>query len=62
MTWTTFFIALALVAIIEGIGPLLFPKKWRNYLLGVSIQPTNQLRQIGGVLVVIGVISLFYLT
>ena len=24
MTWTTFFIALALVAIIEGIGPLLF--------------------------------------
>lgn len=62
MTWTTFFIALALVAIVEGVGPLLFPQRWRNYLLSVSIQPTNQLRQIGGVLVVIGVVSLWYLT
>ena len=62
MTWTTFFIALAIVAIIEGIGPLLFPKRWRNYLLAVSIQPINQLRQVGGVLVVIGVICLWYLT
>mgnify|MGYP001022728059 CR=1 FL=1 len=40
--------ALALVLIIEGIGPLLFPNKWRNYLLQISQQPSNQLRQIGG--------------
>lgn len=53
--------ALALVLIIEGLGPLLFPNKWRRYLLQVSQQPSNQLRQIGGVLVVFGAILLIYL-
>ena len=52
--------ALALVFIIEGLGPLLFPNKWRRYLLQVSQQPSNQLRQIGGVLVVFGVLLLLY--
>ncbi|BFT29016.1 DUF2065 domain-containing protein [Alteromonas sp. D210916BOD_24] len=52
--------ALAIVLIVEGIGPLLFPNKWRNYLLQISLQPTNQLRQIGGVLVIIGVLLLMY--
>lgn len=52
--------ALALVLIIEGLGPLLFPNKWRRYLLQVSQQPSNQLRQIGGVLVVFGAILLIY--
>ncbi|KXJ59687.1 MAG: hypothetical protein AXW14_15005 [Alteromonas sp. Nap_26] len=52
--------ALALVLIIEGLGPLLFPNKWRRYLLQVSQQPSNQLRQIGGVLVVFGVLLLLY--
>ncbi|MEC8373451.1 MAG: DUF2065 domain-containing protein [Pseudomonadota bacterium] len=52
--------ALALVLIVEGIGPLLFPNKWRNYLLQVSQQPSNQLRQMGGVLVIIGTLLLLY--
>ena len=52
--------ALALVLIVEGIGPLLFPNKWRNYLLQVSQQPINQLRQMGGVLVIIGTLLLLY--
>lgn len=54
--------ALAIVCIIEGIGPLLMPGRWRLYLLSVSQQPSNQLRQVGGVLVVIGMVSLFYLS
>ncbi len=53
--------ALALVLIIEGIGPLLFPDRWRLYLLQVSQHPSNKLRQLGGVLVVAGLVSLFYL-
>lgn len=53
--------ALALVLIIEGIGPLLFPDRWRLYLLQVSQHPSNKLRQLGGVLVVTGLVSLFYL-
>ncbi|MEC7510536.1 MAG: DUF2065 domain-containing protein [Pseudomonadota bacterium] len=52
--------AVAIVLIIEGVGPLLFPNKWRNYLLQISLQPTNHLRQIGGVLVIIGVLLLVY--
>lgn len=54
--------ALAIVCIIEGLGPLLMPNRWRLYLLQVSQQPGNQLRQVGGVLVIIGVVSLFYLS
>ncbi|WP_334031435.1 DUF2065 domain-containing protein [Alteromonas sp. P256] len=58
MSW--FIPALALVLIIEGIGPLLFPNKWRNYLLQISQQPSNQLRQIGGVLVIFGTLLLLF--
>ncbi len=54
--------ALAIVCIIEGLGPLLMPNRWRLYLLQVSQQSSNQLRQVGGVLVIIGVVSLFYLS
>ncbi|QJR80487.1 DUF2065 domain-containing protein [Alteromonas pelagimontana] len=53
--------ALAIVCILEGLGPLLIPNRWRLYMLQISQQPSNQLRQVGGVLVIIGFISLFYL-
>jgi uncharacterized protein YjeT (DUF2065 family) len=52
--------AFALVLVIEGIGPLLFPNKWRNYLHQISQQPSNQLRQVGGTLVIIGVMLLLF--
>ncbi|AEE21097.1 DUF2065 domain-containing protein [Paraglaciecola chathamensis] len=57
----TLLIAFALVLIIEGIGPMLFPNKWRNYLQQMVEQPVNQLRSIGGTLVTIGLVSLFFL-
>lgn len=57
----TLFIAFAIVLILEGIGPMLFPNKWRNYLRQMVEQPVNQLRSVGGVLVTIGVVSLFFL-
>ena len=41
MSW--FLPALAMVLIIEGLGPLLFPNKWRNYLQKLSQQPSNEL-------------------
>ena len=47
--------ALAIVCIVEGLGPLIMPDRWRLYLLSVSQQSSNSLRQVGGVLVVIGV-------
>ncbi|MDU0353660.1 DUF2065 domain-containing protein [Paraglaciecola aquimarina] len=54
-------IALAIVLIIEGIGPMLFANKWQRFLLQIAQQPANQLRSMGGVMVVIGVTSLIYL-
>jgi uncharacterized protein YjeT (DUF2065 family) len=53
--------ALAMVLIVEGIGPMLFANKWQHYLKQVSQQPMNQLRTMGGILVTIGVVSLLYL-
>jgi uncharacterized protein YjeT (DUF2065 family) len=55
------FIALAIVLIVEGIGPMLFAKRWQYFLQKISQQPVNQLRTTGGVLVTIGIVSLFYL-
>ena len=53
--------AIAMVLIVEGIGPMLFANKWQRFLLQVSQQPVNQLRTMGGGLVTIGVVSLIYL-
>lgn len=52
--------ALGLVLIIEGLGPLLFPNKWRSYLQKIAEQPTTQMQQLGGILVIAGVLLLFF--
>ncbi|MEZ9707315.1 DUF2065 domain-containing protein [Vibrio breoganii] len=54
-------IALGLVLILEGIGPLLAPNAWRNMMAQLSQQPDNQLRRLGGCLVVSGAVITFML-
>jgi uncharacterized protein YjeT (DUF2065 family) len=54
-------VALDMVLIVEGIGPMLFAHKWQRFLQQISQQPINQLRTMGGVLVTIGLVSLMYL-
>lgn len=54
--WT----ALGLVLLIEGLGPMLFPNKWRSYLQKIAEQPTAQMQQVGGILVAAGVLLLFF--
>ncbi|EEX35575.1 MULTISPECIES: DUF2065 domain-containing protein [Vibrio] len=49
-------VALGLVLIVEGLGPLIAPNFWRNMVAQLSEQPDNQLRRIGGCLVVAGVV------
>ena len=49
-------LALGLVLIVEGLGPLLAPKGWRNMIAQLSQQPDEQLRRIGGCLVVAGAV------
>ncbi|WP_293758938.1 DUF2065 domain-containing protein [uncultured Paraglaciecola sp.] len=53
--------AIAMVLVVEGIGPMLFANKWQGFLQQVSQQPVAQLRTMGGILVTIGVVSLIYL-
>lgn len=54
-------LACALLLVIEGIGPMLFTKRWRNYLLSVAQLPLNQLRTVGGGMVVTGLVGLLFL-
>lgn len=53
--------AVAMVMIVEGIGPMLFANKWQVFLQKVSQQPVDQLRTMGGILVTIGLVSLIFL-
>lgn len=54
MTLSTLLLAFALLLIFEGLGPALFPNKWKKYLTELSSQPSNQLRIIGISLILIG--------
>jgi uncharacterized protein YjeT (DUF2065 family) len=53
--------AIAIVLIVEGIGPMLFANKWQRFLQQISQQAVTQLRTMGGILVTIGVVSLIFL-
>ena len=49
-------LAVGFLLITEGIGPLITPIGWRNMMAEMSKQPNNQLRRIGGCLVVSGLV------
>ena len=46
--------AIGLVLVVEGLGPLLAPRGWREMVSQLSQQNDNTLRRIGGCLVVAG--------
>jgi uncharacterized protein YjeT (DUF2065 family) len=52
-------LALGFVLIVEGIGPLVAPNGWRRMVAQLSEQPDNQLRRVGGCLVVAGAVIAF---
>ena len=52
-------LAIGLVLVVEGLGPLITPRGWRNMMAQLSEQPDNQLRRIGGCLVVAGAVIAF---
>lgn len=56
-----FWIALALLLVIEGLTPMLLPKQWQNMLRDISQLPPEKIRTYGGVMVTIGAVSLFFL-
>jgi uncharacterized protein YjeT (DUF2065 family) len=41
--------------------PLLIPDKWKQFLMQMALQPSESLRRMGGILVVIGGTSAYFL-
>ncbi len=58
---TSILMGLGLLLLFEGLGPLLMPKAWQQMLRLLSEQPPEQLRRIGGSLVVVGAVILWML-
>ncbi|SON50775.1 DUF2065 domain-containing protein [Vibrio tapetis] len=52
-------LAIGIVLIVEGLGPLVAPNGWRQMVAQLSQQPDNQLRRVGGCLVVTGAVIAF---
>ncbi|MBP2169511.1 uncharacterized protein YjeT (DUF2065 family) [Erwinia toletana] len=52
----TILLALALVLVIEGLGPMLLPRAWRSMIHAMTQLPDHLLRRFGGGLVVAGMV------
>ncbi|NDJ59176.1 DUF2065 domain-containing protein [Enterobacteriaceae bacterium 4M9] len=53
--------ALALVLVLEGLGPMLFPSLWRRMISSIATLPDTTLRRYGGALVVAGFVIYYML-
>ncbi|MBN0343308.1 DUF2065 domain-containing protein, partial [Pseudomonas aeruginosa] len=49
------------VLVLEGLGPLLYPRAWRKMVASLSQLPDNLLRRFGGGLVVAGIVIYYML-
>ncbi|SHH96449.1 hypothetical protein SAMN02745129_3355 [Ferrimonas marina] len=57
---TTMMLVIAGVLVIEGLGPLLFPRQWKKMLTELFQLETPVLRRFGGAMVTAGLV-LFYI-
>jgi uncharacterized protein len=60
--WTTFFMALALVLIIEGVLPFLAPNLWRDVFRRIIQMSDGQIRFVGLSSMIAGVLILYVKT
>ena len=58
---STILLALGLVLVLEGLGPMLYPKAWHKMILAMTQLPDATLRRFGGGLVVAGVVIYYML-
>lgn len=56
---TTLLMAIAIAFIIEGLIPALFPNKWRAYVAKLANEPTAQVRTMGLIVMIIGLLLLW---
>lgn len=60
MTLKVFILALAIAFILEGLAPALFPNKWRAYVAKLANEPITNIRTIGIVIILIGLLLLWW--
>ncbi len=53
---TSIWMALALVLVLEGLGPMFMPRAWRRMILTMTRLPDRLLHRFGGGLVVAGMV------
>lgn len=53
---STIWMALALVLVLEGLGPMFMPRAWRRMILAMTQLPDRLLHRFGGGLVVASVV------
>ena len=58
---STILLALALVLVLERLGPMLYPSAWKKMISAMAQLPENILRRFGGGLVVAGVVVYYML-
>ncbi|QTH63203.1 DUF2065 domain-containing protein [Psychrosphaera ytuae] len=51
-------LVIAMVLIVEGMMPLLFPKTWQGYIKKLANEPVSTVRHVGLILFVIGIFML----
>ncbi|QHM78009.1 hypothetical protein C7M52_04040 [Mixta theicola] len=54
--------ALALVLVLEGLGPMLWPRLWRRMIATLTQLPDRLLQRFGGGLVVAGAVIYYMLS
>lgn len=54
-------LGLGLVLVLEGLGPMLYPKAWRKMIQAMTQLPDATLRRFGGGLVVAGCVIYYML-
>lgn len=59
MMWQDFFVAFALLLVLEGIFPFLRPTGWRQFMSVISKQPDKSLRTMGLLSMLMGVVLLY---
>lgn len=58
---STIWLALALVLVLEGLGPMLYPRARKKMISAMTQLPENTLRRFGGGLVVAGIVVYYML-
>ena len=58
--WTTFFIALALMLILEGVLPFIAPNLWRDTFRRITPMNDGQIRFVGLSSMIVGLLILLF--